>query len=353
MTQVNNKYLFNFSASYEGGGYKRLCAFLREFNSQGGAYFILHPNCKSLANKFDKNIYFFIKQTKLGRLINDCGYLSKINHDLKNIDLYYSYGIPIYFKVAKINWFHISNILPLAPLNIPMSLFDQIKMRILGRRIRRNFVNANVISAESNFSLSLLDRSLKRKLFLSPNGADDELSSLKEEKLHKKKDIAVVVGTYRYKAILESFFVFENLRRTQCPNLKLVIIGPVKSIPKKVSLNNNVLVKGILPRADVINYLKKSKYYISTTYIENSYNAASEGLFLASESYISDIEPHKELLSNSCYKKVIIPRLSREILHVQKSNLYNINIKSWQTVIYETISKINEALKAHSFDEEI
>lgn len=353
MTQVKNNYLFNFSASYEGGGYKRLCAFLREFNSQGGAYFILHPNCKSLANQFDKNIYFFIKQTKLRRLINDCGYLSKINHDLKNIDLYYSYGIPIYFKVAKINWFHISNILPLTPQNIPMSLLDQIKMRILGGRIRRNFVNANVISAESNFSLSLIDRNLKKKLFLSPNGADDELSSLKEGKLHKKIDIAVVVGTYRYKAILESFFVFEYLRQTQCPNLKLVIIGPAQDIPKKVSLNDNVLVTGALHRADVINYLKKSKYYISTTYIENSYNAASEGLFLARESYISDIEPHKELLSNTCYKKVNIPRLSRKILHVQKSDLSNISIKSWQNVISETISKIYEALKATSVDEEI
>ena len=47
----------------------------------------------------------------------------------------------------------------------------------------------------------------------------------------------------------------------------------------------------------VIKSIASSEFYISC-HIENSFNAASEGIFLSSNSLIQIIGPHKELLMN-------------------------------------------------------
>ena len=137
---ITNSYIFNFSASHIGGGYKRLYAYSKAFNAKGGAYFIINPKCKNLAHKFKNNKYFFEKLSIFNRLFNDCSYLEEIARSIGSLNFYYSYGIPIYFKIAKVNWFHLSNVLPLAPRNIPMSLFYYLKMqffvRCLGLRHR-------------------------------------------------------------------------------------------------------------------------------------------------------------------------------------------------------------------------
>lgn len=336
--------LFNFSASYTGGGYKRVYEYVKAFNSTSGAQFILHPRCRYLANEFPNNTYYFVEQSIIKRMLIDCEYLCDIVARNGKPDFYYSYGIPIYSKIARINWFHLSNVLPIAPRGIPMSAFDHIKMRFLGSRIRRNLSNADVISAESNFSLGLLGAVEKAKLFLSVNGSDDELELLKKGSWKSKIDIAVVLGTYRYKAIADSFRVFEMLRNINCSSLKLVIIGPPEQIPKEVTSNANVVVKGILSRADVLNILGVARFYISTTYIENSYNAASEGIFSAEESYISDIGPHRELMIGMPYELVTIPGIPRSILHIEKKNINGANIKSWEYVISEMLVKVQELL---------
>jgi len=311
---------------------------------KGGAYFIVHTDCKKLAIEFKNNSYFFIQPSNYKRFFNDTYYLKKIIDSIGNLKFYYSYGIPIYFKIGSVNWFHVSNLLPLAPEGIPMSLFDRIKMRILGNRIRANLVNADVISAESNYSLSLIDSSFKEKLFLSVNGSNDELAILKKENLTNKINIAVILGTYKYKAILESFYIFKMLQNTQCPNLKLVIIGDSDNIPQNIVGHKDVIVKGLISRKDLINYLNRAKYYISTTYIENSYNAASEGIFLADESYISDIGPHRELLLNMPFNKIFIKNISRSILHIKKKDISSTNTKLWETIIDEMLNKLNEKL---------
>jgi hypothetical protein len=53
-----------------------------------------------------------VLQTKAQRLFKDCDYLSDIKKEVGLPDLFYSYGIPIYYRLGKINWVHISNILP-------------------------------------------------------------------------------------------------------------------------------------------------------------------------------------------------------------------------------------------------
>ena len=341
---ASNNYLFNFCASYSGGGYKRLYEYIKKFDSIGGANFIIHPRCNFLIDEFPNNHYYVVNQPAFERILNDCKYLETIVKN-KTFDLYYAYGMPIYSQVARINWTHLSNVLPIAPTGIPMSILDHIKMRFLGGRIRKNLGNADVISAESRYSLGLIEPQFEEKLFLSVNGSDDEIAFAMGNRHCVKSNIAVVLGTYRYKALADSFKVFEMLRLNYCNELKLLIIGYPQHIPSYIASNENVIVMGVLDRVAVMKCLREAKYYISTTYIENSYNAASEGIFFAEESYISDIGPHWELLHGLTYDKVSIKGVSRPILHIENSNVNPGNIKSWDAIIDEMINKTNSLLR--------
>lgn len=337
--QIRNKYLFNFAVTHTGAGFKRLYAYVKWFNEIGGAWFIIHSNCESLIKEFPNNHFFPVTQKRYRRIFNDCEYLEAIKKEIGKPEFYYSYGIPIYSRFGKINWFHLSNALPLGTKGIPLPLFDRFKLNFLGWRIRQNLDNADIISAESNTSLKLFDARHAEKLFVSGNGSDDELNCLQNQEMSPKEDIATVLGTYRYKALNDSYHVFEMLRKNN-DKLKLMIIGDDRPIPSDLRRNKNVIVRGMLPREDVMKALQKSKYYISTTYIENSFNAASEGIFLAGESYISDIGPHRELLENLSFECISIDNMTRSILHVKRQGISEVNLKTWNTIIQEMLNHI-------------
>lgn len=336
-----NNYLFNFSVSYSGGGYKRLVEYAKWFDVNGGAWFVIHPRCTNLPAQFLHNTFRFAAQSRLQRLHNDCGYLEAIRQEMGQPDLYYAYGIPMYFRFGRINWFHLSNVLPLGAAQVPLSLFDRLKLAFLGRRIRGGLANADVISAESEYSLSLIDRP-RQALFLSVNGSDDELACMQEGGGTPKESIATVVGTYSYKAIEDSFRVFEMLKREDS-RLRLIIVGNPEGIPRQLRGRSDVVVRGLLKRPEVIDCLRRSKFYISTTRIENSYNAASEGIFIATESYISDIGPHRELLKGMPVEEVTVPNVQRPLLRVQRAALSSANLKTWDTVVSEMIARVREA----------
>ncbi|KTD24336.1 glycosyltransferase, GG-Bacteroidales peptide system [Legionella lansingensis] len=338
---TSNRFLFNFAASYSGGGFKRLYAYAKWFNHNGGAGFIIHPQCSSLINEFPNNRFTVVGQSRFQRLLNDCDYLDEIRKTIGVPDVYYSYGIPVYTKFGRINWFHLSNVLPLGPWSVPLSLFDKVKLSYLGKRIKSNLENVDIISAESDFSLSLIHSKYAKKFFLSVNGSDDEILFQKSQHTQKQDNIAVVVGTYRYKAIEDSYRVFERLRENN-PKLKLVVIGDEKKVPKHLHINQNITMTGRLQRDDVISYLRNSQYYISTTRIENSYNAASEGIFFANESFISDIGPHRELLVGMPFERISIPNMDRQVLHVKRQDISTLHLKNWDTVITEMIKRVSE-----------
>ncbi len=207
-------------------------------------------------------------------------------------------------------------------------------MKFLAFRIRQNYRTADIISAESRHSLRLIDPGQTQKLRLSVNGSDDELACLKTGMRDEKHHIATVLGTSRYKALLDSLHVFNFLRQKE-PELRLIIFGACGSIPAAVKKSAGVECMGLVERSVVIETLRRSKYYISTTRIENSYNAASEGVFLADESYISDIGPHRELLAGALVDEVTFARMERKILHVRRENVSGVNLKSWAEVIQE------------------
>jgi len=336
------KYLFNFSVSKTTGGLKRLFHFAKWFHQNGGAYFIIHPECDFLLKKFPNNRYFVIYQNSLRRIFNDYKYLSLIKKEITQFDLYYSYAIPVYYHFGKINWFHVSNILPLSsrPWNLKLSLFDRfLRLNLLGFKIKKNFQNADIVSAESKNSLKIIKNQNIKEFFLSINGSDDELNYLEKKLKVAKENIAIIIGTQNYKAILESFFVFEYLKK-QNKLLKLIIIGNSKNIPKKIINNNSVTLMNTIKHNEVIEFLQKSKYYISTTKIENSFNAASEGIIFCNESYISDIPPHRELLENETYEIVSIPKLSHKMIKTKKNDIKGKNLITWDNVIKNILKKV-------------
>lgn len=332
-----HNYLFNFSASYIGGGHKRMIEFVKYFNHLGGAIFILNSNSYIEVLSYTNNKYYFIKNNNLKRLLFGESYINKIISVHSNIDFYYSYGIPVEKRIGKLNWLHISNILPLSQDNIKFSIYSKFKNKYLGYLIKKSFNKVNYISAESKFSLSLVDSKFKDKLVLSVNGADDELLEFNTNFI--KEEIAIVIGTLGYKAINESFLVFKFLQKTN-KNLKLYIIGNDKFIPNYITENNDVITTGLIDRSTVIQYLKKAKYYISNTKIENSYNAASEGIFFAEESFISNIPVHLELLNNSPFNHIKIEGCSNSMLNIKKHNLSIGILVNWSEVISDVINTI-------------
>jgi glycosyltransferase involved in cell wall biosynthesis len=342
--RVKYEYLFNFAASYSGGGFKRLHAYANWFNGNGGARFVINPRCAHLKEELPRNQYFVANQSRFRRVFDDCAYLSGIGREIGTPELYYSYGIPLYSRFGTINWFHLSNVLPLCTSGIPLSLFDRGKAAFLGKKIQAGLRHADVISAESKFSLSVMSPDLNKNWFVSVNGSDDELRYLRDHRIENKEETAILLGTQRYKAVDDSVAVFRTVQK-QHRQLKLVILGNPKYIPRKHLADPDVVIRGILDRDGVLDCLRKAKLFISTTFIENSYNAASEGIFMADESFISDIGPHRELLENMPYQRVSVPGVDRQLLLVNRATLSGVNLKSWNTIVVEMIDRHLRAMR--------
>ena len=328
--------LFNFSASYSGGGYKRLLSYAKWFNAHGGAYFIIHQQCASFAIQFPNNRYFIVNPGRWTRLWRDGAYLNPILATLPKLLLYYSYGIPLFATFARVNWFHLSNALPVASNRIPMSLLDSLKFAILGRRIRRGLVNADVISAESESSLDMIGREYGSSLFRSSNGFDEGLAELIRPSNEIRENLAVAVGTYRYKALDDTYRVFVMLR-AMYPQLRLRVFGPSELVPSEMREDTAVELVGTQPHEAVLETLRVASHYISTSHIENSSNADLEGTYLAENAWLSDISPHREMLAGASWSSVSVPGIDRQLLHVRGAELSTSGLKSWRQVIHEML----------------
>jgi hypothetical protein len=344
---VASRFLFNFAASFSEGGLKRLRAYAGWYNRNGGAWFAIHPRCSGLSREFPHNRFFIIKRSHFRRLYDDWSYLDSIGNVIGRPDVYYAYGIPLYRRVGRVNWFHLSNILPLGTHGIPLAFRDRLKFAYLGRRIRRGVAMADVISAESNHSLALLDAPACSNLILSPNGGDDELAYIRGGPAACKDNIATVLGTYRYKALEESLRVFNELKSGNS-ELKLIVIGEPDGVPTCLLQRCDVVIRGTLEHSEVIECLRRTKFYISTTYAENASNAVSEGVFFADESYISDIGPHRELLRGSAFARVSFTGLRKPLLHVRRSDLSAAGLTTWDSVVMEVHAAANRALRTQS-----
>jgi len=336
-------FVFNFLASSIGGGYKRLHSFCNYFNKiEKESLFIVHHSLSHLKKEFPQNEYIFVNRSNISRLFYEKGIIQQLIKPLPSIDFYYSYGIPIYDRYGSHNWFHVSNVLPILYKNIDLNLFQTMKMGILNSRII-NYLNIpDTISAESDFSLSLLPDIFSKKFFKSVNGSDDEINYYKTEDTNIFEDYAVAVGTYSYKNLDLVIRIFDQVKQ-ELGLKKLFIIGNKKFVTKKIRPSSEVYFLGEMERELVIKYLSKSSLYISATSLENSYNAASEGLLLARQSIISSIKPHIELLNDIPHKEFFINFGNQELrfMFLPKPKISLLNLKTWDTVIEEMLAKIN------------
>lgn len=126
------RYLFNFIASTSGGGLKRLIYFSKYFNKKKRAHFIISSHLIFLKKKFKKNKYHIFDNSLLNRFFLDYLRLKKIYLTNKPFDIFYSYGVPVYFKMAKKNYLHISNILSFLPFSFyRFNFFTFLKKKYL------------------------------------------------------------------------------------------------------------------------------------------------------------------------------------------------------------------------------
>lgn len=343
---VQHRILFNFSASPVGGGLKRLSEYAKWFDAHGGAWFMVPDRCEGLRDEFPQNQFFVVKRSPLRRILNDFASVREAMGRMEAApDCYYSYGIPLYQHVGLVTWFHLSNVLPLAWRRLRLPFGTRVRVAAVGRRIVAGLPHADVVSAESRASLALLAGVPQDRLFLSVNGSDDELADAGNEGRPSTQPLATVVGTYAYKALDESARVFDALR-TSDPDLKLVIFGDETLVPPSLARRRDVVLRGSQPRETVIDTLRRSRYYISTTQIENSYNAASEGIFLAGESFVSDIGPHRELLSALPHLRVTLPGTTQPLLSVKRADVSVTGLQRWDDVITAMNEHIQHMIRA-------
>jgi glycosyltransferase involved in cell wall biosynthesis len=323
--------LLNFQASYSGGGLKRLIEFSKYFNGKDGATFLIHPNAFEYCKKFTYNKYFVIKPSLYDRILNHNAEGAKELCGSKHWDVYYSYGVPVEKSVTADKVIvHVSNVLPFVLARCGYGVLDWLKFRLIYFYMKKSFRYCTHVAAESEYSLRLLKGLHSCVEIYSQNGSDDEINNFGLNDLVKSR-IAVIVGTHLHKNLADGLIVFDSLKLAE-PDAKLYVVGDVKNVPANFSNRSDVILLGSQDRNSVVELLKSAYYYISTTVIENSFNAASEGVYLAARSYISDIQPHRELLSGLNFASVTIPNCQTKLLKVDRLDLTTRNLKSWSIV---------------------
>ena len=331
-------WLFNFSSSWGGGGLIRTIETVKWFDNNMGAYFILNDRIKDKISKYKNNKYFFISDNKAKRLFSDGYYIPKIIEEIGRPDIYFSYGIPVFKDIGKINWFHISNALTIKTKNIALPLGKRIQMWILKKRIIRSMKHTHIVTGESQFSVNLLKAQNNKNhshLFYDvlPNGYDMSLItnflSKKRERLYK---YGITIGTYKYKKIKNALELFHELKKTN--NLKkFIIIGSSDHVPKKVINDRFVEFKSNISRKELFYLLYNAEYYISASQIENSSIAALEALLLCKNIVLSNIPSHLEMLRNSKTKKLVLENSKMDFIELKNNN------NKFQALSWEDVSK--------------
>lgn len=320
--------VFNFAASFSAGGLERLLRFAKFFNDQPAeSCFFIHPNAKRFCEEFKKCSFIPVLPDPIARLRDDLFFIK--TNQYQDHDFFYSYGVPITRRVARCNWFHLSNIIAISQKQIPLKPLHRVKYGILKWKIRQSLQYTDILSAESQSSAALFREFADREVFVSPNGADDQIREFTRQQA--TEPVAVAVGTYRHKQIPQTVEIFRHLRKGN-PQLRLVVFGPaLPGFP-------DVEFRGEKPHAEVIQTLAKAEFFISTSAAENSFNAAAEGVYLARQSIISAIPPHLELLSGQKHGTVRFETLGEPYLTCQKKDLDVARLKPWSQIAGETLA---------------
>ena len=351
MITEKKSWLFNFASSYSGGGLRRLIETARFFEKNGGATFIINKKAEKLVREFSgNNVFFPVVPNKIFRLLKDGYYLENIVREAGKPDIYFSYGLPIFFDVTTVNWFHVSNALSLNTQGIYLPILKKLEMEVLKNRILRSLRNTNIISAESEYTLNLVKegaKSFNRDIYGSilPNGFDKEEFINIDQPSEYKDLYSITVGSYQYKRLELAFDIHQLLKDKEPRLRKFFIIGNKNDVSTKLLSNKEVIVEDIKDRKKLINLIAGAEYYISASQIENSSIAALEGLLLAKNTVISDIPSHYEMLSNIEFSKIIEPKSTAKFLMTEGNDPDRLSsFYTWD----QATQKLNEILGKYS-----
>ena len=232
----------NFSSTYTGGGLRKLLETAKWFDRTDGGHFIVHQKAFNYIKDYsNKNVYYVVTQNRIKRLFQDGYYLQNILDVIGTPDIYFSYGIPVFFRIGKVNWFHISNALSLTTRKIDLSLILRLKMILLKYRILKSLDNVQIISGDSEFSLKLIKDASQRKLdsiyfSVLPNGFNENELNNVQQTVNDEEHYAITIGTHTYKKLSIAFRLFKFLQEKDTKLKKFIIVGIVILIVRMIVL---------------------------------------------------------------------------------------------------------------------
>jgi hypothetical protein len=286
--------VFDFSSSPQGGSLKRIAAYVNYFsNSPIKTLFLLQP---AVADQLGSKEGVDIVKVRKNKFLRALGISEYLNFLKVKPTWLFSYGIPIYHAVAQHHWFHISNTLPLALGSLPRSSINYYRQAVLQRQLRKHSPLCDVVSAESEFALTLYEtinlghpQQVVLKNGISP-GALDFTNAVQASPKY-----AIAVGTSDHKRIALTGAVYDALK-SQLGLSKLVIIGQPSEVPADLLQRMDIELLRPMSEGQYWPLLAKASAFISSAVIENSSNAVLEALTLCPLVILSDIPSHQEMV---------------------------------------------------------
>jgi glycosyltransferase involved in cell wall biosynthesis len=315
--------LFDFSSSPAGGGLRRLEAYAEYFSqSPLKIHFFIHAAASNRDRIQQLAPTTLVRKTGTSKVRLSKDYLKKIGMGAKWL---FSYGIPIKQGYAEQNWLHISNVLPFFFTHVTLGPNMFLKMCLLRQQFKSNYLNNDIISAESDFSI---------KMYIAVTGWKGDTLVLRNG-LHKwdlelepKQPYAIAIGTHSYKRIDLTYEVFQELKEDLDLN-KLLIVGDSKHIPLAIRTAADVEVKDFLPEAVLRSSLKSASYFISTSEVENSSCAVLEGLQYTQKAILSNIPSHQEVFTSGSGKH--FQYLGKDYLIVNQNDASDDAMAEWSS----------------------
>ena len=343
-------WLFNFSVSNKTGSLRRIFATIKFFDENEGAVFILHSSLAKEVKLYNKkNRYFFINQSLISRFFKNDGYVRNIVKECGQPDIYLSYGIPLYNRVGKVNWFHVSNALSLTVKNISLPTITKIKMLLLKHRICSTVDNVDIVSGESQYTIDLFENEVPSKkqiqFHILRNGySSEDVSVIGQNYLGSEHDeYAMTIGIASYKRLDIVYKIFKNLQENNKILKKLYVVASPYDIPympalipKNFNLDKDVVVDTFDEREELVKLMSGMKYFISASQIENGSNALLEGLIFSQNVIASDIPAHRELLAGLDYGYFSEEIDDEKFIYLENIDKDNFSKSiSWEAVVKE------------------
>lgn len=330
--------LFDFSSSPVGGALRRLNAYQEIAARSEHEITFLVSSLLCSERKHANYSVFPISKSSYGRLFADGKYLERFGN---RFDFRFSYGLPVYRRVASVEWLHISNVSPFR-LDAAGDVLTTAKQWVLLNRLSKFAHNVDILSAESRYALDLARKALSGpKRFVVLANAPDGLTVEAHPSQSERVPAACTIGTQPYKRLSEVVRVFRSLQKRTTLD-ELWIIGK-RYLKQRIPTGPDIYHLENLSDVELMNRLRTAEVFISSSVIENSPNAALEALLNTRQLLLSDIPPHRELLQDHGVK-FSVDSDTKHLFVSNQTDTARRNSRSWIGVWNNMLETMTEAL---------